>query len=93
MKEQIRGAEDAINDLRVDLTAKQAVLENTRGEKAKVENKLCVAHRKNDELRHLLKYHKDTEEKMSTEATTLLDTANDTVSIIEQLHGRLERKQ
>lgn len=56
-------------------------------------HRLLNSERRSDELKYLVKYHLEAEEKITGEASNLLNTASDSVAVIESLHGRLERKQ
>lgn len=84
---------EMVDDLKSNVDEKQAVIADLRARLARTEETLTNTKERKDELDYLVSAHVQTEEKLTGEANVLMDTAKDTVSIIDKLHGRLERKQ
>ncbi|CAL8115348.1 unnamed protein product [Orchesella dallaii] len=82
-----------IVELTEDNYTKRKMLEKAHGDNVRYQARLAESFQRADELEHLLRAQAHTERKLSSEAGCLLRTTKDTVSTIEALHKRLDRKK
>lgn len=92
-EEESRQSAAAISELTVDVQSKDMLLTEARIREEKLNEELQTEQTRSSELKYLVKYHLNTEEKMSDEALTLFRTTNENARVIEALHTRLDRKQ
>lgn len=76
-----------------DLAMKECLIAGVKNDLHRTKLQLMVATKDGDELKYLVKYHKDKGAIMNEEAQDLLNTASDTLKTVDQLNSRLERKQ
>ncbi|RDD41685.1 Kinesin-like protein KIF11 [Trichoplax sp. H2] len=75
------------------LSQTENVLHNTSNKLTATTHALQVSSRANEEKQHLLKTHVENEAVLHTQAKQLISVVNETISDVEGLHSKLDRKK
>lgn len=90
---EIAQRDAALEEMKDDLNAANVLIADLRKKVSKLGHKIRSLENEKEEVEHIVKVQMDTEVKLKDEASTLLNTAEETTVNLEALYNKLERKK